>query len=187
MKENFYIYLFLFAFPFLLLVVLPLLFTCVIPAVIDKIFKPKGERQKPKKESQNFTFSHNIAKEINKETDIFSSLWADAEFRDYIANNNIPLEFITNLIDKISELANKEYEAKLDEINNSAMESILNWQKENEQLKQSKNALVIQLEQDISELNGQIKKMKSCFNCKHKEDCVIEDYNSKCDKWEYTK
>lgn len=39
----------------------------------------------------------------------------------------------------------------------------------------------------IKELNEKITQMSCCWNCEHKEDCVIEDYNNVCDKWRFRK
>lgn len=41
-----------------------------------------------------------------------------------------------------------------------------------------------ELEKENEELKAQLEKLKCCFNCSHKEDCVIEDYHNVCVKWE---
>lgn len=93
--------------------------------------------------------------------------------------------------DKISELEKeidsyKAFERHYEEIEEDAKVIA----KENEQLKER----IREVENDsnncehwsytrIKQLEEQIEKMKCCFTCKHKNDCVIEDYNNVCEKW----
>lgn len=40
------------------------------------------------------------------------------------------------------------------------------------------------LEKENAELRKKLETKRCCFTCEHKNDCVIEDYNNVCEKWE---